>query len=92
MPLLRFHFVITYWPNNQQQKINALSYHFYLAPKEGNVIYDLQKSINFELECLAIHSLINIPPKDSPIIEEIKKTLEQDLLLKKFKRQINEGK
>lgn len=82
MSLSCFNFVITYWPCNQQGKIGVLSCRSYLAPKV-DVIYDLQKNIILKLKCLAIHSLVSNPPKDSPSIEEVKKTLKEDLHVKK---------
>jgi 16S rRNA G1207 methylase RsmC len=61
MSLSQFDFVITYCPSNLQEKSNALLQLSYLAPKEGNIILNQQKSIglkptNFQLKDLAMFS------------------------------------
>lgn len=78
MSLSKFHFIITYRPTSQQVKSDALSYSSYLTPKEGDEIYNQQKTIILRPEHLSLHSWITSLLKNCPIIEEIKKVLKQD--------------
>jgi hypothetical protein len=43
--LSRFNFMITYRPGSQQGRSDALSRRSYLAPKEGDAVYDQQHSM-----------------------------------------------
>ena len=61
MSFSQFDIMITYYPSNLQGKPDALSHWSYLAPKEGDLILDQQKSIvlkpaNFQLKALAMSS------------------------------------
>jgi hypothetical protein len=91
MSLSRFDFVITYRPGNQQGKSDALSRCSYLAPKEGYETYDQQRTIILKPERLNLHSLVSTLPKTLPIIEKIKKDLEENPLVKNVKIQLELG-
>jgi hypothetical protein len=91
MFLSRFDFVITYRPGNQQGKSDALSRCSYLAPKEGDETYDQQQTIILKSEHLNLHSLVSTLPKTLPIIEKNLKDLEEDLLVKNVKTQLELG-
>jgi hypothetical protein len=80
--LSRFDFFIIYRSGNQQGKTDALSRRTYLALKQGDAIYDQQKSILLKPERLTLRSLVSSPPKDLSHIEEIQRTLRQDPLVK----------
>ena len=89
--LSKFDFIITYQPGSQQGKSDALSHRSYLAPKEGDEIYNQQKTIVLRPENLNLHSLVTSLPKNCPIIEEIKKNLKEDPLVKNVRTQLEHG-
>lgn len=92
MALSRFDFIITYRLGSQQGKTDALSRRAYLVPKEGEAIYNQQKSIILKPERLALNSLESSFSNDLSIVEEIQKTLKQDPLVENVQRQMKEGK
>jgi hypothetical protein len=80
--------VITYCLDNLQGKSDTLSLRSYLAPKEGDLILDQQKSIilklaNFQLKALAMSSCedasyfteVQEALKDDPFVEQIRERL-----------------
>jgi hypothetical protein len=91
MFLSQFNFVITYRHGNQQGKFDALSRHSYLAPKEGMKLMINNKPIILKPERLNLHSLVSTLPKTLPIIEKNKKDIEEDLLVKNVKTQLELG-
>jgi hypothetical protein len=92
MAFSHFNFIITYRPGSQQGKTYTSSHRAYLAPNEGDAVYDQQRSIFLKPKRLVLHSLVSSPLKDLSIIEEIQRTLGQDPLVKNVQRQMKEDK
>jgi hypothetical protein len=57
LSLSRFNFVITYCPGSKQIRSDALSRRTYLAPREGDVAYDQQKTTFIKLEQLQLKTV-----------------------------------
>jgi hypothetical protein len=55
--LSQLQFVITYHPRHQERKLNTLLCHLYLAPKEGDEIYNQQRDIIFKLKHFLLQAL-----------------------------------
>jgi hypothetical protein len=86
MSLSRFDFVITYRPGNLQKKPDAFSRQSYLAPTEGELILDQQKSIvlkpiKFQLKALAMSS-----SEDASYLKEVQETLQDDPFVENIRK------
>ena len=80
-----FNFIITYRLRTQQIQSDALSKRAYLAPKEGDVAYDQQRSILLKPEQLKLKTTHIITSMDEAFLQDIRVSLQSDPLALKFK-------
>ena len=83
--LSRFNFIITYRPETQQIRSDALSRRAYLAPKEGDATYDQQRSTLLKPEQLQLRTTHITTSMDVAFFQDIRVSLQSDPLALKFK-------
>lgn len=86
---LRFNFVITYRPGSQQIRFDALPRRAYLAPKEGDVAYEEQKTNLIKPEQLQLKTVRTIVLVDISFFQDIRVSLQSDLLALKLKNNLS---
>jgi hypothetical protein len=84
--LSRFNYMIIYRPGSQQGRSDALSRHSYLAPKEGDAIYDQQHLVLLKPERLLLRTLHTTTAGDLAFLKDIHISLLSDPLALKFKK------
>ena len=87
--LSRFNFIITYRPQIEQIRSDALSRRAYLAPKEGDAAYDQQLSTLLKSEQLQLITTHITTSMDVAFLQDIRVSLQFDLLASKFKSHSN---
>ena len=83
--LSRFNFVITYRPGSQQIRSDALSRRAYLAPKEGDIAFDQQKTTVIKPEQLQLKTVCITTSVDAAFLQDIRVSLQSDPLALKLK-------
>ncbi len=88
LSLSRFNFVITYCPGSKQIRFDALSRRAYLAPREGDVAYDQQKTTLIKLEQLQLKTVCTTTSVDASFLQDIRVSLKVDPLALKLKNNV----
>jgi hypothetical protein len=83
--LLRFNFVITYCLDSKQIRSNALFQRAYLAPREGDVASDQQKTTLIKPEQLQLKTVRTTTSVDASFLQDIRISLKFDSLALKLK-------
>ncbi len=83
--LSRFNFVIIYRPGSKQIWSDALSQRAYLAPREGDAIYDQQKTTLIKPEQLQLKIVRTTTSVDASFLQDIRVSLKFDLFALKLK-------
>jgi hypothetical protein len=86
--LSRFNFVITYRPGSKQIRSDALSRRAYLAPREGDVAYDQQKTTLIKPEQLQLKIVRTTTSVDASFLQDIRASLKFDPLALKLKKNV----
>ena len=81
----RFNFIIIYRLGTQQIRFDALSRKAYLAPKEGDIAYDQQRSILLKPEQLQLRTMHSTTSIDVAFLQNIQVSLQSEPLALKFK-------